>query len=79
MARLHARHAAISSDLLPVSAPRKIPHPYCRPAEFSHHFRQASVGARSAVALRDLKKIQQRLTTNPFQPVKEVNFAAHAL
>ena len=31
MTSLHTRLAAISSDLLPVSAPRKIPQPYCRP------------------------------------------------
>jgi hypothetical protein len=29
--------------------------------------------------LRDLKKIQQRLTADALQPVKEVNVAAHAL
>ena len=60
MASLHARLAAISSDLLPVSAPRKIPHPYCCPAEFGHDFRQTPEGARSAIALGYFKQVQQK-------------------
>ena len=79
MTSLHTRFAAVAPTLLPVSAPRKIPHPNCRPAQFGHHLRQAPVCARRAIALRDFKQIQQRLAANPFQPVIEVNFAAHAL
>ena len=80
MASLHvARLAAISSYLLPVAAPRKIPHPYCRPAQFGHDLWQTSKRARRPLALRDFKQIQQCLGTDTLQPIKEVDFAAHAL
>jgi hypothetical protein len=70
MAGLHvARLAAISSYLFLVSASRQIPHPNCRPAEFSHHLRQALVGSRSAFVLWHFKKVQQRLTADALQPM----------
>ena len=79
MTSLHTRLAAISSDLLPVSASRQIPDAHGGPAEFCHHFRQASVSARSAIALRDFKLIQQHLGADTLKPVIEVNFAAQTL
>ena len=58
MASLHvARLAAISSYLLPVAAPRKIPHAHGGPTQFRHDPRQSSKGGGGPVALGDLKKI----------------------
>src|SRR5271157_5223964 len=77
MASLHdARLAAISSYLLPVAAARKIAHPYCAPTQLEHHFRQPPKGARSPVALRDLKQIQECLTAHALQVIK-IYLAAH--
>ena len=80
MALLHvAGLAAIPSYLLLVATPRQIAHPYCRPTKLRHDFRQTPKRARSPVALRDLKQVQQRLRTDALQPIKKVDFAAHAL
>jgi hypothetical protein len=70
--------SAVPSDLLLVSTPRQIPYPYSRPAQLCHNFRQAPKGARRPLTLWHFKQVQQRLTADALQPVKEVNFAAHA-
>jgi hypothetical protein len=61
------------------SPARQIPHAPRGPAEFSHHFRQASVSASVSIALRDFKKVQQRLRGDTFQLIEKVNFATHTL
>ena len=71
--------AAISSYLFSVALPRQIPHPNCRPAKFGHNLCKTTKSARSPVALRDFKKIQQCLTADALQPIKEVDLAPHAL
>jgi hypothetical protein len=71
--------SAVPANLFFVSAARQIPHPYCRPAKLRHDTRQSSERAGRPVALRDLKKIQQRLTADAFQPVIEIDLATHAL
>ena len=62
-----------------IPASRQIPHSHRGPAEFAHYSCQTAKHARDPIALWDLKKIQQRLTTDALQPVKEVDLAAHAL
>ena len=80
MASLHvARLAAISSYLLPVAASRQVPHPNCRPSKLRHNLSESSKRTRRPVALRDLKKIQQRLRADTFQAIIKVEFAADAL
>jgi hypothetical protein len=49
--------AAISSYCLPVSAPREIPCPNCRPAQFGHDLCQSSEGAGGPLALWDFKQV----------------------
>jgi hypothetical protein len=71
--------SAVAADLLLVAAARQIPHPDCRPAEFGHHFRQASIGARSAIALWHFKQVQQGLRGDTFGTIENVDLAAHSL
>ena len=71
--------ATITSHLLLIPASRQIPHSHRGPAEFAHYSCETAKHARDPIALWDLKKIQQRLTTDALQPVKEVDLAAHAL
>ena len=80
MASLHvARLAAISSYLLPVAAPRKIPHPHRGPAELGHYSSQTPEDACGPVALGDFEQIQERLTADTFQPIKKADLAPHPL
>ena len=80
MASLHvARLTAISSYLLPVAAPRKIPHAHSGPPELGHYSSQTPKRARGPIALGHLEQIQKRLTTDALQPIKEIDFATHAL
>ena len=79
MAGLHSRLAAISSYLLPIAAARKVTHPHRGPTEFCHDPRNAPEGAGRPIALWDLKEIQQCLTADALQPIKEIDFAAHTL
>jgi hypothetical protein len=74
-----SRFSTVPADLFFVSPSCQIPHPYSRPAELRHNLCKTTKRARCSLALRDLKKIQQRLTADALQPVEEVNFAAHAL
>ena len=74
------RIAAISSYLIrSVAASRQIPDAHGGPAQFGHYPCNAPVCARRPIALWDLKKIQQRLRADTFQPIKKVDFAADAL
>jgi hypothetical protein len=70
---------AVTANLFFVSAARQIPYPNCRPAKLRHNLCNPSKSGSSPIALRDIKKIQQRLTADAFQLVKEVNFAPHTL
>ena len=79
MASFHGRLSAKPSTLFAVTAASQIPHPNRRPAKLRRNLCDTTKCAGRPVALRDLKKIQQHLTADALQPVKEVHFAAHAL
>jgi hypothetical protein len=70
--------AKITPDLFLVSTSCQVTDPYRGPPKLCHDFPQTPKRAGCPVALRDLKKIQQRLIADALQPVKEVHFAAHA-
>ena len=71
--------SAVPAHLFKVTPARQITHPHRRPAKFGHDLTQPPIGARSAVALRNLEQIQKRLATDALQPVKEIDFATHTL
>ena len=80
MTTLHvASIAAVATNRFFVAATIKISHSDRAPTKLSHNLCQASKRAGRPVALRDLKKIQQRLTADALQLIKEVDLAAHAL
>ena len=80
IASLHlARFTAIPSYLLPVPAPRKIPHAHSGPPELGHYSSQTPKHARSPIALWDLEQIQECLRADTLQPIKIIDLAAHTL
>src|SRR5262249_51820743 len=79
MASLHARLAAIPSYLFLVSASRQIPDTHGGPPELDRYSRQTLKHSGIPFALWHFKQVQQRLTADALEPIKEVNLAAHAL
>src|SRR5262249_23693491 len=76
---LTSRFPTVAAHLLLVAASCQIANSYCTPAQFSHKLRQASKGAGGPVALWHFKQVQQRLSADALQPIKEVNPATNAL
>jgi hypothetical protein len=71
--------AAVPANLLPIAAAREVTHPHGGPAKLRHQFAHAPKGARSTVALWDLKQVQECLGADSLQPIKIIDSAAHAL
>ena len=63
--------SAVPADLLLVSAPRKIPHPNCRPAKLRHSLCKTPKRSCGPISLRDFEKIQQGLTADALQLIKK--------
>jgi hypothetical protein len=70
------RFTAVPANLFKIAAAGKAADPYCRPAEVRHHLCQTSKRAGGPIALWHFKQVQQRLTANALQPVKEVDVAS---
>jgi hypothetical protein len=70
--------SAVTANLFFVTTPCQIADAHCRPAKLRHDLSKPSKSASSPVALRDLKKIQQGLTADALEPIKEVDFPTDA-